>query len=94
MPRQQLTLTLEGITAGDYDAWVRDPDPQALGQTLRSVALEGDPLGDTLEVLLSWATPPPEPAIAARMAGFPLTQEVVGVEAGGGVVDDCLALAA
>ena len=28
---QLLTLVLDGITAGDYLCWVRDPEPAALG---------------------------------------------------------------
>ena len=31
MPLQILALKLDGITAGDYLAWCRDPDPHALG---------------------------------------------------------------
>jgi hypothetical protein len=36
-PAQVLTLTLDGITAGDYLAWFRDPEPFALGRELRSI---------------------------------------------------------
>jgi len=35
MLRQLLTLTLDGITASDYLAWVADPEPPALGHSLR-----------------------------------------------------------
>jgi hypothetical protein len=31
MPHHILTLKIDGITAGDYLAWCRDPDPHALG---------------------------------------------------------------
>jgi hypothetical protein len=34
MPLQILTLKLDGITAGDYLTWCRDPDPPALGLAL------------------------------------------------------------
>lgn len=30
MRLQHLTLTLDGITAGDYLQWVRDPEPRAV----------------------------------------------------------------
>ena len=68
MPRQILTLKLDGITAGDYLTWCRDPDPPALGFALRSVHADGDPLGDTITATLDWNhAPPPPPAAAAEL---------------------------
>jgi hypothetical protein len=80
MPVQVLTLTLDGITAGDYMAWVRDPEPPALGLELCEVTVRGDPLGDTVEALLSWKGAPPAPSAAARIAGLALTPEVIAVQ--------------
>ncbi len=54
---QRLSLTLDGITAGDYMTWVRDPEPPALG---RDLAVRADPLGDTGDALLSWKVARPE----------------------------------
>lgn len=63
---------LEGITADDYLPWVRDPEPLALGMSLRSVAVSAAPIGDRIEVELCWDdTPPP-----IRSAAFPPTPEV------------------
>jgi hypothetical protein len=73
-------LTLDGITAGDYMTWVRDPEPPALGRDLRSVTLHGDPLGDIIEAVLVWSGAPPAPALAAPIAGLPLTPEVTAVQ--------------
>jgi hypothetical protein len=80
MAFQALILTLDGITAGDYLAWVRDPEPPALGQDLREVRVQGDPLGDTIEAVLAWSRAVPSPSVAAQVAGLPLTPEVIGVE--------------
>lgn len=80
MTRQHLTLKLDGITAADYLAWVRDPEPPALGLSLDAVTVEAEPLGDTIEVALSWNRPPPAPRTAAIAAGLPLTEEVRAVE--------------
>jgi hypothetical protein len=74
-----LTLTLDGITAGDYLTWVRDPEPPALGSALRCVTVHADPRGDTIEAELRWRGRPPEPEEAARLAGFPLVPEVIAV---------------
>jgi hypothetical protein len=79
MPLQRLTLTLEGITAGDYLAWVRDPEPPALGLGLCSITVRGEPLGDTVEALLSWSASPPDGMAAGPVAGLPLTPEVIAV---------------
>jgi hypothetical protein len=40
MSLQILTLKLDGITAGDYLTWCRDPDPPALDYGLCSIALQ------------------------------------------------------
>ena len=77
---QTLIMTLDGITAGDYLAWVRDPEPPALGLSLRSVTVRADPLSDTIEAVLAWNACPPAPHIAGPVAGLPLTAEVVAVE--------------
>ena len=81
MQQQQLTLTLDGITAGDYMTWVRDSEPPALGRELDSISVRGDALGDTLEASLSWNVAPPDATAAAATAGLPLTPEVVAVKA-------------
>jgi hypothetical protein len=72
MPRQILTLKLDGITAGDYLAWCRDPDPPALGSALRSVHVDADPFGDKIIATLDWSQPAPPPPAAAAAAGLPL----------------------
>jgi hypothetical protein len=76
MSLQTLTLTLDGITAGDYLTWCRDPDPPALDLALRSISTDADPLGDTITAILDWNQPPPSPAVAAAAAGLPLTASV------------------
>jgi hypothetical protein len=78
---QRLSLTLDGITAGDYMTWVRDPEPPALGRDLHSIAVRADPLGDTVDALMSWNVAPPDAMTAAATAGLPLTPEVVAVKA-------------
>ena len=76
MPLQILTLKLDGITAGDYLTWCRDPDPPALEYALRSISIDADPLGDTITAILDWnQAPPPSPA-AASVAGLPLSTGV------------------
>jgi hypothetical protein len=80
MALQFLILTLDGITAGDYLAWVRDPEPPALGRDLRAVSVQGDPLGDTIEAVLAWRGAAPAPAVAASIAGLPLTPELIKLE--------------
>jgi hypothetical protein len=80
MARQRLTLILDGINPGDYLQWVRDPEPAALDHDLRSITVWGDPLGRTVEALLSWRGSPPNPPIAAALAGLPVTADVVSVE--------------
>ncbi len=76
MSFQLLTLKLDGITAGDYLTWCRDPDPPALDSVLRSVCVSADPLGDTITAILDWDRPAPGPAAAATAAGLPLSQGV------------------
>ncbi len=80
MALQVLILTLDGITAGDYLAWVRDPEPPALGQELCQVSAHGDPLGDTVQAVLLWRGTAPTPSVAAQVAGLPLTPEMIGVQ--------------
>jgi hypothetical protein len=72
MPLQTLTLKLDGITAGDYLAWCRDPDRPELGFGLRSVHVDADPLGDTITAVLDWNQPGPAPVAAATAAGLSL----------------------
>jgi hypothetical protein len=74
---QALTLTLDGITAGDYLSWVRDPDPAALGRELQAVAIDAAPLGDRIDLGLVWDHEPPDAETAAAIAGFPVVPEVV-----------------
>jgi hypothetical protein len=76
---QVLTLKLDGITAGDYLAWVRDPEPAGLDLGLHSMEVRADPLGSTIEAILWWSIPAPSPAVAARAAGLPITSDVVEV---------------
>jgi hypothetical protein len=76
---QRLTFELDGMTAGDYLAYVRDPEPPGLGSVLRSIAIDAEPLGDTIQVVLSWNGTPPPPADAEILAGLPMTAEVVRV---------------
>jgi hypothetical protein len=77
---QSLLIRLDGITAGDYLTWVRDPEPAALNHELRSVAISAEPLGDLVNTELVWSGRPPRtPCAGAVAAGFALTPEVVEV---------------
>jgi hypothetical protein len=76
VPLQILTLKLDGITAGDYLTWCRDPEPPALDFALRSVSIEADPLGDTITAILDWNQPLPATTAAATAAGLPLSTGV------------------
>jgi hypothetical protein len=76
---QRLTFELDGMTAGDYLAHVRDPDPPGLGTALRSVTIDADPLGATIEIVLVWNGGAPDPATAARLSGLPTGPEVTAV---------------
>src|SRR5207302_7573555 len=76
MALQTLTLKLDGITSGDYLTWCRDPEPPALDFALRSIAIEADPLGDTITAILDWRGSPPPVALAASAAGLPLSTGV------------------
>ena len=74
MSRQTLILTLEGITAGDYVTWVRDPEPPPSGETFVDHAAR-NPLGHTVEAVLEGGlAAAPEGGGADR--GLPLTPEV------------------
>jgi len=89
MSFQILTLKLDGITAGDYLTWCRDPDPPALDSALRSIRVDADPLGDTVTAILDWnppvPAPVPAPAAAAAAAGLPL---LAGVQIHGLLASD------
>jgi hypothetical protein len=76
MPLQILSLKLDGITAGDYLTWCRDPEPSALDFALQSVSVDADPLGDTITAILDWNGPAPRPSSAAAAAGLPLSAGV------------------
>lgn len=84
MPRQILTIELDGLTAGDYLAYVADPEPHARG--LRSVTVRAEPLGSVVEAVLVWEGAPPEACAAARAAGLPLVAEAVSIAAS--IVDE------
>ena len=79
MTVQHLTFHLDGITAGDYLAYVRDPEPPGLGHGLRSIAIDAEPLGATVHATIVWDGTPPAPAVAEVLAGLPMTAEVVDV---------------
>jgi hypothetical protein len=79
MTTQRVTLTLEGITAGDYLTWIRDPEPPALGRELQSIEVRAEPLGDTVDAVLTWNGVPPAGSDAGPLAGFPLTPEVAAL---------------
>ena len=53
MTVQYLTITLDGITAADYLAWVRDPEPAALDRDLQAVTVQADMLGEVIEATLA-----------------------------------------
>jgi hypothetical protein len=77
MTLQTITLHLDGITAADYLAWVRDAEPVALGRGLRSVSVDAEPLGATVTAKLAWDGSAPPLPLAARAAGLPVTAEAV-----------------
>jgi hypothetical protein len=76
MPLQILTLKLDGITAGDYLTWCRDPDPPALDFALQSISIDADPVGDTITATLDWSHHVPAAPAAAGSAGLPLSPGV------------------
>jgi hypothetical protein len=76
MTLQIVTLKLDGITAGDYLTWCRDPDPPALDFGLCSIRVDADPLGDTITAILEWDGPAPRPAAGVAAAGLPLSPNV------------------
>ena len=63
---QSLIIRLDGLTAGDYLAWVRDPEPPALDYGLRSVAISAEPLGELVHIELIWAGPATDDAERRR----------------------------
>jgi hypothetical protein len=69
-------LKLDGITAGDYLTWCRDPDPPALDFALRSISIDAHPLANTITATLDWNHPIPAASAAATAAGLPLTPGV------------------
>jgi hypothetical protein len=71
MALQTLTLKLDGITAGDYLIWCRDPEPPAFDFALRSISIEAEPLGDTITAILDWSHSPPPAGVAASAAELP-----------------------
>ena len=79
MTFQRLTFELDGITAGDYLAYVRNPEPPGLGTVLRSMTIDAEPLGDRIEIVLGWDGAAPEPVQASVLTGLPVTPEVVAV---------------
>ena len=80
MTYQTLRLRLDGMTAGDYLAHLRDPEPPLLGTGLHDVVVEAEPLEHVVEALLTWERAPADACVAAHLAGFPTPREVVGVE--------------
>lgn len=82
LSQQSITLVLDGITADDYLAWVRDPEPPALGRELREIRVQAQPLADRIEIELMWDREPPAAGVALVVAGFRLIPEVVVVYAG------------
>ena len=82
MTVQLLTIRLDGVTAADYLAHVRDPEPGALDGALAAVVVRTDqPLADVVEAALSWHGAPPAAHAAAHLAGLPVTADVVSVDA-------------
>jgi hypothetical protein len=82
MAHQILRLHLDGVLAADYLAYVRDPDPAALGGALRSVTIrEQPPFSSVVEALLTWRGAAPDPHAAATLAGLPVTADVIAVDA-------------
>jgi hypothetical protein len=79
---QTITIHLDGITAADYLAWVREPEPAPFPAGLRSVRIDADPLGSTVEATLAWERPAPAPHLAAAAAGLPVSADVAAVTAG------------
>ena len=79
MTVQLLTFHLDGITAGDYLAYIRDPEPPGLGHGLRSIAIEAEPLGDTIRATIVWDGAPPARPVAEAMTGLRMTAECVDV---------------
>jgi hypothetical protein len=76
MSLQTLILRLDGITAGDYLAWCGDVDASAFDYGLRSIAIDADPLGNTVSAVLDRDRRVPPPRAAAAIAGLRLTADV------------------
>ena len=87
MPRQILTIELDGLTAGDYLAYVAEPEPSARG--LRSVTVRAEPLGSVVEAVLVWEAAVPDACVAAHAAGLPFVAEAVSIDAR--IVDELFA---
>jgi len=84
MHLRSLLIRLDGITAGDYLTWVRDPEPLALQNGLLSVVISAEPLGELVNIEFVWAVQPPTtPGDVAVAAGFALTPEVVEIHTAG-----------
>jgi hypothetical protein len=75
---QTLTLLLDGITAGDYLQWVRDPDPPN-PKHLTLIAARCATLGDRIQLELLVEGEPLSPSLAANAVGFPITADVAAV---------------
>jgi hypothetical protein len=82
MTLQTITLHLDGITAADYLAWVRDAEPPARALGLRAISIDADPLGSTISATLEWDRPAPPVQVAAAAAGLPITADVQRVTGG------------
>jgi hypothetical protein len=78
---QEITLELDGITAGDYLAHFLDADPQLAGTRLHSVRVASEPLDDSVVATLRWDGAPPEANAALAAAGFHVTGDVAAVSA-------------
>ena len=76
---QHIEIQLDGITAGDYLAYYVDTDLPLEATRLRSVAIDSDPVGNSVTAALRWDGPPPAAKVAAAAAGLHLTHEVVDV---------------
>jgi hypothetical protein len=78
---QEITLQLDGITAGDYVAHFVDADPPLAATGLRSVCIASEPLDDSVVAVLRWIGSPPDAPAALAAAGFHVTQDVARVSA-------------
>ncbi len=76
---QSLLLELDGITADDYLAHARDPEPASLGAALLAIAVRARRDGEAVEAILNWRGDAPVPVRAAALAGLPVTADVRAV---------------